>query len=201
MRHSRQELIEHLKEQREWLQSSAREYDRGSLSEAKRLASIVRTLVVDSAASHALLVQLGVREQLQFADAAGGDHSATIFAVSLAGMEFGPAGFGYAPSLGEIEEKIEFDPWWTNVVIKAPEIGTFSRERIVKALANKDGGSHVDPKLPASYRSLSRQNGIGWVVNDGSGDYSPLSNPVLPAMRTIAHEIELTLNDQLSALL
>ena len=194
----RDELMELLAEHLDWLDASAERYDQGHKSEAKRLATIARTLLHDTGTSLSLLGQLGMRGSLPFADSANGDHSASSFAITIVRMRIGPSGMEYSPKLGPIAAFIPFDEWWKNTVLKSPEGGSWSRYLFVRNLVNKDGGAHVDPKLPPEYRRLTRENGFGWKYEGDIFDSElPHSDPVAPAMRQIAHELAATL-DQVS---
>jgi thiamine phosphate synthase YjbQ (UPF0047 family) len=41
-----------------------------------------------------------------------------------------------------------FEEWWTAVFVRDFDQREFTREFIVKTVANKDGGAHLDAKLP-----------------------------------------------------
>lgn len=56
------ELEDHLKEQIGFLERSARDFDKGIVSEAKRLASVIRLLVRDTNQVCSLLKQLGMKD-------------------------------------------------------------------------------------------------------------------------------------------
>lgn len=55
-------------------------------------------------------------------------------------------------------------------------------------MANKDGGSHVDPTLTTDYARLVKDNSLGftWVEE---GIERPASGPEKAAIRQIAHEV------------
>lgn len=55
-------------------------------------------------------------------------------------------------------------------------------------VADKDGGSHVDPKLDADYAEFSRKNSLGHFASSGT-QWRPLLRPELATLRQIAHEI------------
>ena len=59
-----------LAEQLQFLASSSRAFDQGDLAEAKRIALVIRVLVHDTAMSHSLLAQLGIKDSLAWADSA-----------------------------------------------------------------------------------------------------------------------------------
>jgi hypothetical protein len=193
VRLDRDELLEHVVEQREWLEASCAAFDAGVLSEAKRLAGVARTLLHSDGA---LLAQLGVRDTGNFADSVG-DNSTALFAMGLVSFADNPDGSpGYGVTLSVGGERTPFDAWWNNVAIKTIDLGGWSRSQIVKHLANKDGGAHVDPRLPAAYRALTRENGMGWYTFSDSGEELPHpGNPIPWAMRKIAFELQVTLDE------
>lgn len=82
-----------------------------------------------------------------------------------------------------------FDDWWTTAVVRDDTGHPFSRRDLVLALANKDGGAHVDPDTGDAYGRLSRSNSLGWVLSADAGDALPLSSPVPSAVRQIAFEV------------
>jgi hypothetical protein len=69
----------------------------------------------------------------------------------------------------------------------------FSRRDLVLAVANKDGGAHVDPQLDDSYVALSRMNSIGFAWIGPNGVSEPLDSPVPASVRQIAYEVAQTL--------
>lgn len=66
-------------------------------------------------------------------------------------------------------------------------------------VADMDGGAHVDPTLEEEYGRLSRQNAFGWTVALPEGGAID-NGPQLAIVRQCAHEIELSLLEQMSEL-
>lgn len=62
---------------------------------------------------------------------------------------------GRAPGL-----HIPFPRWWKQTVINGPKGQKFNRKGLVLAVANQDGGAHVDPALDADYYELTRLNAL-----------------------------------------
>ena len=60
---------------------------------------------------------------------------------------------------------VSFTRWWEEVVIRDRTGQVFSRKDLVLALANKEGGAHVDPLLDDRYAGLVRFHSMGWTVN------------------------------------
>lgn len=202
------ELLAALGTQLSFLQRSSDAFDAGNEEEAIRLATQVRVLVHQTSSSHALLNQLGLLESLRFVDTAvdstvqrGVNGSGqlilkqTVSPGVLAGMGFGVGGFRFFPLLGgESAPRVSFNEWWEPDLV--PPTSTergISRRWLVLAMANQGGGTHVDPSLDARY-SAFLANRTGLSISDTS---SPIVNSVAhAAMRQIAHEVLLTLEDQ-----
>jgi len=68
-----------------------------------------------------------------------------------------------------------------------------SRRDLILAVANTDGGTHVDPVLDDKYANLSRRNSLAWRSSGPRGD-APLEGPEKAAVRQIAHEVLKSLN-------
>jgi hypothetical protein len=68
---TRDELLERLDEQRRFLAVSSRAFDAGDQAEGKRLASTMAVLLHDLERRASLLVQLGLRDQVEWLDTAG----------------------------------------------------------------------------------------------------------------------------------
>jgi hypothetical protein len=68
------------------------------------------------------------------------------------------------------------------------------------ALANVEGGAHVDPKMSGKQVTLKHQ-GLGWLMTNGVGDKVDLKNPALATVRQITYEFEETVQEPLGYLL
>jgi hypothetical protein len=87
-----------------------------------------------------------------------------------------------------------FQEWWTSVLIRDFDRREFTREFIVKTVANKDGGAHLDPKLPQDYLAISRGAGtFGLSMRIDDGDDHHAGDPVPALLRQITWEFEQTL--------
>jgi hypothetical protein len=116
---NKEDLYEHLREQRGFLEVSCREYDNGNKGEAKRTALEIRKLLHDTSRSESLLKKLGDSEGFLVHDTSKpripGD-LAPYLGLVIFGFMHGCG--GYIPPLGNgppylyQRGKIPFLEWW-----------------------------------------------------------------------------------------
>ena len=196
---SRDELLKSLREQVRFIDKSCAEFDRDDTSEAKRLAVTVRVLLHDTKQSKSLLGKLASLQTFIMLDSASFDMPGNAVAYhGLVGLRSGPNGLFFRPhclmSTGQTDEwrHRSFNRWWNADVIDDRRGNCISRRDIVLALANKEGGAHIDSDLPNEYRAISRENSIG--ISGGPSDNSkPIQDTVVACMRQIAEEVRQSL--------
>lgn len=202
-----------------FLESSARAYDEGHEAEAKRLAVSLRVLLHDTRHSVSLLNHLQIKDRLAFKDTAAGDPppgAIVLFSGGLCTVKCttGPDGSTeFDPVLDTDPERNAqprqcFGDWWETPVLHDQEGNSFTRKNFVLAVADQDGGAHVDAQLEAAYEALTRGNSMrltqdkgktddGWEVVLGasfggppSEDSEPISNSIaLASIRQITFEV------------
>ena len=190
---TRADLDQELTDRLDLLKTDAATYDSGKEIAAKSFATGIRIMVHDTAVSHSLLRQLG-RKGDPFLDTALPIDSKSFFSYSgLLAASMGPGGCGFKPHLENHPEGggklIPFEDWWNATVFRDQQGNTFSRKQLVLALANQDGGAHVDPQLDEVYHKLTRQNSLGWSIKHGDEPWKAVTNPHYAAVRQIAHEL------------
>lgn len=205
------ELFEHLEDQMSFLVASTRLYKAGNIAEAKRLATTIRVLVHDTAASRSLLSQMGVKDKLLWISSGSVDPANLIGTFNLAFFDTRLGGFGPLPAefIQRIGSMVDFETWWSEPVMKDVTGDEFSRKEIVLALANKEGGSHVD-KLQRRMRALAREGSLGLSMGPDPGALSfggslatfipsdglVVASPLPASATTITTEIYKTLTNQ-----
>jgi hypothetical protein len=211
----RDELLQHLEEQRRFMASSAKSFDEGEEAEAKRLATTVRVLVHNTDRSESLLKQLGVQHRVRFLDTwrppdppSPGAVTVRRFDAGLAVLQLGSEEARLKAPLEPTEAKIRgpqpFRFWWNQAVIEDLQRERFTRRELILFMANKAGGAHIDPAIKPKFRALTRLNSLGWgtgmneeghryVGVPASPDDEPLGNPIPANIRQIAFEVEWTL--------
>jgi hypothetical protein len=197
---SRLELEQHLRDQFDFLRSSASLFDAGHTAEAKRLAVSVRLLVHDTRVSSSLLGQLGLKSILFYDTASDHNPMNLITHSGLASLAVSPQGARYQAMLDHSPRgpgiAVGFHQWWAKTVIVDVDRNVLTRRDLVLAVSNQDGGAHVDPDLAPTYAKLSRANSLAWAFRGPDGAV-PLDNPVPASIRQIAHELTKTLEPHL----
>ncbi|MFE2961817.1 hypothetical protein [Nocardia tengchongensis] len=196
------DLENDLSEQLRFLVSSATAFDGGELPESKRIAVAIRVLVHDTNNSHSLLAQLGIKTSLTWADSAPViDRDPNIVGRSpgLTAIGIGSDGIIFVARMSDqIEQSVStryvsFDDWWHGAVLLDANGAEFSRKDLVLALANKDGGAHID-RLNENTYALVHSNSTGFTRFGGDNAAGePIPTPIYASVRTIAEELLLTL--------
>lgn len=202
---SKSELESHLREQLGFLKTSAFLFDLGDLAEAKRIATSIRVLLHNTRNSHSLLDQLNLKN-ISFLNTSleyNSRNKKFFFGMCNVEIELNDDKVligRCAPFLGNIPKgvnckKLLFSKWWNQVVIADSKNNAFSRMELILSLANKDGGAHVDPALPARYRALTRENSLGFSVGT-NGVNTPIIGFELATVRQIAYELVGSIKDK-----
>jgi len=202
VRRPSKEILEQLAEQTGFLGSSCKLFDQGNHAEAKRLSMQLRILLhTGRPPGVALLDQLGgAFNWKRFWSAMIPDSPRGLLGYSgLIIMKLGEGDVKYLPSLDDLAEQFlqfqSFLQWWQRGIVFKDKLGqTFSRKDLVLALANTDGGGHVDRDLEEAYFKLSRENSLGRMFFAGGREW--FENPVPSSIRQIAHELLRTLEAQ-----
>lgn len=197
---TKEDLQKQLDSQLELLGVLANLYDQGQTVVAKSIASSIRVLLHKTQQSHSLLYQLNL-EDTDFFDSCLVDGIPEDYEkLKRLGSYAGLFGIGisseettYVPYLDDIPgskpKYAKYEDYWNRVVFHDKNNGTFTRKEIVLAVANKDGGSHVDPFLDKKYVDLAKNNSLGWVGSANNQQHKPPEGAELAAMRQIAHEV------------
>lgn len=195
---TKEELEKVLEEQLILLRVLADSYDRGDKIAAKSIATTIRVLLHDSQTSHSLLGQLNKKDGLFFDSSFSPKVPETGRMVvgsfyGLIGIFVGDKSSCYVPFLDDIPQKtpahVKFNDYWKKVIFIDNKKKSFTREDIVLAVANQDGGAHVDPEIEESYKALARENSLGWKSNINNTSWEDLKGAELAAIRQIGHEI------------
>ena len=184
------ELEQNLREQIGFLRSSTAHFDQGRESEAKRIASSLYILFVNTGDSPSLLEQMRIRDEIRLPDTAYGDVEGNL--APYMGLVAMKSANYIARQLAFPEDRqfknIPFQEWWRKVILDNHKGLVYTREALVIAVAEQDGGIKVASGLDPSYVELARKNGIGWRRECNGGD-KPMLGVELHSIREIAWEL------------
>lgn len=215
---SRAETCKALSAQVKLLAHYAEQYDAGMIEMALPMSNSLRLLLHQTKHSQSLLDQLGLRRGRYFAAARRLTPGNLATECKLVVVQVGGTqGVQYLPYTApmSLRARLAFPEWWGSPVLKGYGGTTMSRLDVVTAMADTDGGSHVDPGLGKVYSAFRSGQLLGWMrVNDQGGfalqinatapDVPPpilmagqyVPDPQYACIRTIAHEVLLTLQKQ-----
>jgi hypothetical protein len=190
----------------------AQQYDAGQRAMAKPMANTLRMLLHQTGKSTSLLHQLGLRQGRFFAITKGVNPLNLLTQCDLLVMRVtAGAGVQFLPTLRPMSfrERVAFPEWWGSPIIKGHGGLTMSRRDVVTAVADMDGGSHVDPGLAKAYHLFRTGELLGWksVEAPAAGlsmqmaDADPVGGPPgsfieapqYACIRSITHEFLLTM--------
>lgn len=200
IKQKKEELLNHLLEQYDFLTSSCRIFDEeGKLYEAKRIAQVLRVLLHNTSFSHSLVDQLGIKNKVEYLDTSGRVNKGNFLTSSnLVFTRVSQNGAEYFPFLNDTPYppcNKKFDSWWNGIVIEDNKNSLFSRKRLVLAMANTDGASHVAPELDTDYHNLTRMNGMNTYFSIGDKESFAILNVELNTMRQIGYEMIISLEN------
>ena len=198
MERDRASVETRLRDDLEKLHEMGTSYDAGRPSWALQMAAILRVVLHNTDKSHSILNQLGLDTQLRFRDTSLQRSPANLLPehCGLVLMAAGAAGAKYVPRVVAREfdnPDLDFDDWWGATVLRDRAGRTWTRSQLVKELANREGGAHLDPIQRESTRAVEEENSMGWTFSDGIGSRPFENGPMYPSVRQIAREVELTL--------
>lgn len=207
---SKVDFVRQLDKQLRYIETSAREYDAGEKDEAIRIATSLRVIFHQTPSSTSLLAHLQalytrimtsvgkppypqdwctplalIRGKIHFPERHAKDcphHQAITFVEPAT----------YQPRLAELRltRQVQAPDWWGNEPAMILHHKKTTRKDIVLWAANKDGGAHVDEKLPIDYVHLSDCIRIG--ISEAPSDeakFETAKGAHLAILRQMAHEV------------
>ena len=208
-------LVEALRQQFELLKSACSTYDRGNELEIINIASRLRVILQGP---QSLIGQLHLSKDLKFRDTSTHrlDPERNICIANI-GIKLTPGvGAEWIPLLEGWPEghpkphSALFSAWWTEPIMptSSPDgldrTPRYSRQKLVLAIANQDGGAHLG-KRDTDYDELTRDHftyEVAWRGPGGESSFQPVQgNPVNACVRQVGHEVQGTLALNLQAAL
>jgi hypothetical protein len=167
------------------LRTSCRNFDEGLRDEAIRMAATMRVLLRDGPRSTSLLKHLKAKDiRLVSTVPEQRNMDGMIFFDSL--TTHGP--HGPQPTFDEWPQRPVSVAEWLNQVVYVASGERITRNDLILTAANKDGGAHVDRKLPRKYEELTS----GFIFTSSADDPQvlvPIEEIHLIGLRQLAHEL------------
>lgn len=185
----------HLAEQIQFLQSSAKLYDLGTEIEAKRMAVTLRVLVYgdnEKSQSQPLLGLMRLKKKMSFLSTAKPYSGNNLLTEQmLLHMRIDCSGLTYLPAFENsgCNHMLRYPDWANEVVLTDKKQNTYRRKDVIKLLANKAGGAHVDADIPDSLAPMTEIDFGGWESKSADGTTSFGNNPVYATMRQMTFEM------------
>lgn len=186
------DLKDLLREHVQFLRASCAAFDAGFDGEAKRMAVSARVLLHDTANSHSLLDQMGLKGVGFYTTSFPWSSTNLLAHHGLLAIKAEAQGASYVSLLDDIPPPYirwtPFNDWWNEIIFDDRKGSQLKRRDIVLGLANKEGGAHVDPKLSPTYEAITRKSQF-WTFESGKGS-KPLEGKMeRVTMRQIGHEV------------
>ena len=149
-------------------------FDAGHERRGRQISAVLRRLLEDGESG--VLHQLGRLDQ-KFADTAGPMSVAVEGAIAdppictLTAVRLKPGAAFYAPKGLDVFSLCPFNDWWNMIVFDDKQGVRLTRRDLVRLVSDKDGGVHVDRRLPVGYWRISRMNSLQQqALIDGGGE-------------------------------
>ena len=171
------------------------------------MAVLLRTLLKTKGDTKSVLHQLG-QDSISFLDTRipEGSFSYWTFSANICNHTFiaqnvyggllskivtnGEKGLNldYHPLLGKNKwaQMLSFNDWYTAIVFKDQKF-ELSREDCINIVADKDGGAHLDKRIPAKYSCFREPTALQFIIDGQIAVFN--QNPVYVSLRQIAWEV------------
>lgn len=204
---SEEELYLELKNQANFLRKSNAEYDKGDVSEAKRIANCAYILCHDGTGrTKSLLGQTKIKTKQNFLSTSYSPYYQKMrergqynYGLGLCDASFTIASGGnaigkYEPRLAEdifkLFHELPFKKWYDEEIYRVDNKRGMSRKNLIFAIRSTDGGAHVDGELKNEEYVNLKTEGSGLVIQSNNEKPVFFNHPHLASMRQIGWELE-----------
>lgn len=168
------------------------DFDSGELIDEAGMALQLRMLFFDLSGGRSVMNQLGVanRQKILSTLPQAITHR-TILSTGFLGIKGEIGNLSWFAGLDESQGKRQLlttERWLEEIVLKTPAL-SFDRGKIIRVIADKEGGSHLDPEIDPAYYEFAKNNGLGWVQIDAHGQEINLGDPFPHVLRQMCYEV------------
>jgi hypothetical protein len=188
---------EHLASQLRFIEKSCQSFDAGDDAEAQRIALALRVIFKQTRTSISLLTHLGAHGITMLSTACSPVAPGTVTAPSnltslvIRVTDGGTTFTSTAPlENARMKRLIPFTDWWDTEVICLTAGVQMTRKALISAVADQDGGAHVDGVLEPQYATIKAGAGLVAIFQpaDGNPVEIPLEGHHVATVRQIGFE-------------
>lgn len=172
------------------LSKACREFDAGDMLEVRNMARALRLILTSDAHGEPSLWRRVKLETVTFPDTRIPSHPKNIVPrFSLTGIVLGNRTIGVRAFLedADIQAQVPLDEWLEHIFADDHEGNSFSRHRLIKAVANLAGGTHFPSDIRTYYKKLEDQKIVA--TRDGTDIEITLRDVEKHSLRQIAFEV------------
>jgi hypothetical protein len=195
----RSEYLKHLKQQIGFIKRSCDSFDAGHTDEAIRIATSLRILLHNTGQSVSLMKHLDaldisllstvIDRDAEIADQ-GPNDTIVIFGGLFCISEATDVSLQACLDGGETRDLVSITKWLNQIVSSTRSRIRVTRRDIILGATNKDGGAHVDLKLPVPYQVAAGESPMGFFMKKpGVAAENPLEKTHLVSLRQMGYEI------------
>ncbi len=218
MKRDQSEIIENFREQYNFLKKSCIEYDKGDITEIKRISVSLRNLLKDKNRDISALKLLDKKDSFSYWDSStksggmsnfiiNGMRNCTVINMPIyMGLVIkeinginGINKYSFKPLFYKNEwqrnDKLDFENWYNQVIYDDPSGSILTREKLILSIAEQDGGNHFDIKINNQYYQFKQNDSLKLIVNGQVVIFE--NNPAFTSLRQIAHELTESINNSI----
>ena len=186
---------QHLATQLRFIERSCQAFDAGDDSEAQRIATSVRVICHQTGHSMSLLTHLAATGISMLSTTcsplgpgAPSNLASLVVLYTDAGVRFKSTALR---DNTQTRRFIPFSDWWEKEVVCLTAGVRMTRKSLVLAVANQDGGAHVDATLKPDYGTIKSGSDLAvtFLPSGGNPAEIPLENHSVATLRQIGYEI------------
>jgi hypothetical protein len=186
---------ERLADQLRFIERSCQAFDAGDEAEAQRIATSVRVICHQTGRSTSLLTHLGATSISMLSTACsplGPAAPSNLAWLVIRRTDEGATFESIAPlDNARMKRFIPFTDWWETEVVCLTAGVRMTRKSLVLAVANRDGGAHVDATLEPDYTVIKSGAGLIATFQPAGGNpvEIPLESHSVATLRQIGYEV------------
>ena len=192
------ECLEHYELIIQRIRSLCADFDSKDLIDPGSMALQLRLLLIDSSSrtgGRSVMNLMGVTNAQRILSTVPQLISErTISSMGFIGLRLSEGEANWYAPVGDTkgaQNLLTTEKWLEEPIFKTGSV-TFSRLKLIKVIADKEGGAHLDPSIDPEYYEIARANGTGWTFFLGDGKEISLGDPFPALLRQLCYEVLMT---------